>query len=367
MGSNSIGKLFTLTTCGESHGDMMICIVDGCPPQLALSENDIQMEVDRRKTGLSPYTSQRQEPDCVKIISGVFDGKTTGVPIGLMIANENARSRDYEKIKNQFRPGHADFTYFKKYGVRDYRGGGRASARETVSWVAAGAIAKKYLFEKLNITICAYVAQMGEIAAETTDLLFSRTNPFYFPDAEKIEMLENYFAALRREGNSVGARVNVIAKNIPVGLGEPLFHKLDAGIAHVMMGIPAAKGVEMGDGFSVVSQKGSENRDEITPSGFLSNHAGGVLGGISSGQDIIVSVAFKPASSIRIPGKSIDIHNNPVEIVTMGRHDPCVGIRAVPVVEACLALVLMDHVLLSQRPHAGATRVDKRKNNAKKI
>lgn len=348
MGSNSAGKLFTITTCGESHGDAMMCIVDGCPSQFALSEHDIQREVDRRKSGLSPYTSQRQESDRVKIISGVFEGKTTGAPIGLIIANENARSRDYEKIKNQFRPGHADFTYFKKYGVRDYRGGGRASARETVLWVAAGAIAKKYLLEKFGITVDAYVAQIGNIIAEKKDLLFARDNSFYFPDDAKINALENYFIALRREGNSIGARVNVIAKNIPVGLGEPVFDKLDADIAHAMMGIPAAKGVEIGDGFSVVTQKGSENRDEITPAGFLSNHAGGILGGISSGQDIVVSVAFKPASSIRILGKSIDIHNNPVEIVTTGRHDPCVGIRAVPVVEARLALVLMDHVLLSQ-------------------
>lgn len=345
MAGNSAGKLFVVTTCGESHGEAMISIVDGCPAGLALSEADIQRDLNRRKAGVSPFTSQRHESDCVTIVSGVFEGKTTGAPIGLLIRNENARPRDYEAIKNQFRPGHADFTVQKKYGIRDYRGGGRASARETVSWVAAGAIAKKILFEKCDTVIQAYVAQIGHIIAEKINLSDVEKNSFFFPDSEKITSLENYLTALRREGNSMGARVNVIAKNIPVGLGEPVFDKLDADIAHAMMGIPAAKGVEVGDGFSVVTQKGSENRDEITPAGFLSNHAGGILGGISSGQDILVSVAFKPASSIRIPGKSVDIENNPVEIMTTGRHDPCVGIRAVPVVEARLALVLVDHYL----------------------
>ena len=345
MAGNSVGKVFVVTTCGESHGEMMMCIVDGCPAGLLLSENDIQIELARRQTGLSAFTSQRQESDCVKIISGVFEGKTTGAPIGLIIPNENARPRDYEKIQNQFRPGHADFTYHKKYGIRDYRGGGRASARETVLWVAAGAIAKKILFEKCGVIIQGYVAQIGDITATHIDLNEINNNPFYFPDSSKIIELENYFHALRREGNSIGARVTVVAKNVPIGLGEPVFDKLDADIAHAMMGIHAAKAVEIGDGFSVVTQKGSENRDEITSHGFLSNHAGGVLGGISSGQDILVSVAFKPASSIRIPAKSIDVNDREIEIITTGRHDPCVGIRAVPVVEARLALVLMDHYL----------------------
>ena len=345
MAGNSTGKIFTLTTCGESHGEAMMCIVDGCPSGLDLSESDIQGELERRKTGTSEYTSQRVESDQVKIISGVFEGKTTGMPIGLIIQNENQRPRDYEEIKTKFRPGHADFTYQKKYGIRDYRGGGRSSARETVLWVAAGAIAKKYLFEKGGIIIQGYVSAIGDIVAEKIDLNYVHQNPFNFPDESKTNLLENYLTELRREGNSIGARVNVIAKNIPIGLGEPVFDKLDADIAHAMMGINAAKGVEIGSGFSSVTQKGSENRDEITPDGFLSNNAGGILGGISSGQDIVVSVAFKPASSIRIPGESIDVNNNSVEIVTKGRHDPCVGIRAVPVVEARLALVLMDHYL----------------------
>src|SRR3989338_1395051 len=343
MAGNSVGKSFVVTTCCESHGVAMMCIVDGCPPGLLLSENDIQKEVDRRKTGTSPYTYQRRESDTVNIISGVFEGKTTGASIGIIIKNDDARSRDYEKIKDQFRPGNADFTYQKKYGVRDYRGGGRSSARETVLWVAAGAIAKKYLLEKCGLIIQGYAAQIGTVVADKKDLLFAQTNPFYFPDHHKIIELENYFHELKRAGNSVGARVNAVVKNVPIGLGEPVFDKLDADIAHAMMGIHAAKGVEIGDGFLVVSQKGSENRDEITSTGFLSNHAGGVLGGISSGQDIIVSVAFKPASSIRIPAKSVDINNNDIEIITTGRHDPCVGIRSVPIVEARLAMVLMNH------------------------
>lgn len=345
MSGNSTGKRFVVTTAGESHGVAMMCIVDGCPSGLSLSENDIQKELERRKTGLSKFTSQRKESDHVQIMSGVFEGITTGAPIGLMIQNENARPRDYEKIKDQLRPGHADFTYFKKYSVRDYRGGGRASARETVSWVAAGAIAKKYLYEKFNIAFDGYVAQIGNIIAEKIDLSFARENPFSFPDREKIGKLEKYFYDLRRIGDSIGARVNIIVKNIPVGLGEPVFDKLDADIAHAVMSIPAVKGVEIGDGFSVVTQKGSDNRDEISSAGFLSNHAGGILGGISSGQDIFVSCAFKPASSIRIPAKSIDVNNNEIEIVTTGRHDPCVALRAVVIVEARIALVLMDHVL----------------------
>lgn len=345
MTGNSVGKSFVLTTCGESHGDALMGIVDGCPAGLSLAESDIQSALEKRRTGLTQYTSQRQEPDQIKIISGVFDGKTTGTSIGFLINNKNARSSDYEKIKTIFRPGHADFTYQKKYGVRDYRGGGRSSARETVLWVAAGAIAKKYLFEQCNLKIYGCITQIGAISAEKIDFHAAQHNPFYFADAEKITALENYFVALRREGNSIGARVAVIAENVPIGLGEPVFDKLDADIAHAMMGINAVKGVEIGDGFSVITQKGSENRDEITPNGFLSNHAGGILGGISSGQTINVSVAFKPTSSIRIPAKSIDIQGNPVEVVTTGRHDPCVGIRAVSVVEARLAMVLMDHYL----------------------
>ncbi|OGT38758.1 MAG: chorismate synthase [Gammaproteobacteria bacterium RIFCSPHIGHO2_12_FULL_37_14] len=348
MASNTIGKHFAVTTAGESHGPAMVCIVDGCPPGLTLSENDIQPALDRRKPGNSSFTAQRFESDRVQIFSGVFEGKTTGMPIALLIPNENARSRDYESIKNTFRPGHADYTYYKKYGVRDYRGGGRASARETVSWVAAGAIAKKYLLENFRITFEACVSQIGDIVAGGVDWSVVNLNPFYFCDSSKIALLENYFTALRREGNSVGARVNAVIKNAPVGLGEPVGEKLDAKIAEAMMGIHAAKGVEIGDGFLVVTQKGSENRDEITPDGFLSNHAGGILGGISTGQDIHVNIAFKPAASIRIPGKSIDQAGNPVEAVTTGRHDPCVGIRAVPVVEARLALVLIDAVLANK-------------------
>lgn len=322
-----------------------MCIVDGCPPGMALSENDIQIELERRKTGTSHYTSQRHEADQVKIISGIFEGKTTGTPIGLVIPNTNQRPSDYDAIKNKFRPGHADFTYQQKYGIRDYRGGGRASARETVSWVAAGAIAKKYLFEQCGLMIQGYVAAIGDIVAEKMDLSVVNQNPFYFPDIEKIPLLEAYFLLLRRKGDSIGARVNVIAKQVPVGLGEPVFDKLDADIAHALMGINAAKGVEIGAGFSAVMQKGSEGRDEITPSGFLSNHAGGVLGGISTGQDILASVAFKPASSIRISAKTIDKNRESIDVSTTGRHDPCVGIRAVPVVEARLAMVLMDHYL----------------------
>lgn len=345
MAGNSTGRIFVVTTAGESHGEAMMCIVDGCPPGLHLSEHDIQIELDRRKPAGSSFTSQRFESDAVKILSGVFDGKTTGTPIALLIPNTDQRSRDYDVIKNTFRPGHADFTYFHKYGIRDYRGGGRASARETVSWVAAGAIAKKYLFEQCQLRITGYVAEIGEIVAEKIELSCVNHNPFFFPDETKIPALENYITALRREGDSIGARVNVIAENVPIGLGDPVFEKLDADIAHAMMGINAAKAVEIGDGFAVVKQKGSMGRDEITPTGFLSNHAGGMLGGISTGQNIIVSVAFKPASSIRIPAQSINEKNEAVEIVTTGRHDPCVGIRAVPIVEARLAMVLMDHYL----------------------
>ena len=345
MSGNSFGKLFTVTTAGESHGLAMVAIVDGCPPGLSLTEADLQVDIDRRKTGQSRFTSQRQEADQVKILSGVFEGKTTGTSIALLIENKDQRSCDYSDIKEKLRPGHADFTYLKKYGLRDYRGGGRASARETVMRVAAGAIAKKYLREQCGLSIQGYTAAVGDIVAEKVDLSIVENNPFYFPDASKLEALEAFITNLRRDGDSIGARVNVIAQGVPVGLGEPVFDKLDAEIAGAMMGINAVKGVEIGDGFAVVQQKGSEHRDEISSDGFLSNHSGGTLGGISSGQDILVSMAYKPASSIRIPGKTIDTSEKETEVVTTGRHDPCVAIRAIPIAEAMLALVLVDHYL----------------------
>jgi chorismate synthase len=345
MSGNSFGKSFVVTTCGESHGPALLAIVDGCPPGLELSEEDIQAEVDRRKTGTSPFTSQRHEGDRVRILSGVFEGKTTGTPIGLSIENENQRSRDYAEIKDLFRPGHADYTYFKKYGFRDYRGGGRSSARETVMRVAAGAIAKKYLREKIHCEIIGFLAAMGDVEASARDFSILNENPFFFPDAKKIPDLENLITQLRREGDSIGARVNVLAKNVPVGLGEPVFDKLDADIAYAMMGINAVKGVEIGEGFDVIRQRGSRHRDQMDSTGFLSNRSGGTLGGISSGQDIEVSLAFKPTSSITTPGKTIDISGEETMAVTKGRHDPCVGIRAVPIAEAMLALVLMDHYL----------------------
>lgn len=345
MSGNSFGKQFVLTTFGESHGDVIGCVIDGCPPNLELSENDIQPELDRRKPGTSRVTSQRREGDIVKILSGVFEGKTTGTPIALLIQNENQRQSDYDDIKDLFRPGHADFTYYKKYGIRDYRGGGRASARETAMRVAAGAVAKKYLFEKFQIVIRGYLKQMGPIKIENIDWNVVEQNPFFCPDMSKIEEMENLIKRLQREGDSIGSLVYVEAVNVPIGLGEPVYDKLDADIAKAMMSINAVKAVAIGDGFDCVTSLGSQHRDEITPKGFLSNHAGGILGGISSGQALSVSIAVKPAPSIRIPGKTIDINNNETSVVTTGRHDPCVGIRAVPVTEAMLALVLMDHVL----------------------
>lgn len=345
MSGNSFGRIFVVTTAGESHGPANLAIIDGCPPGLTLSEADIQIEVDRRKTGTSRYTSQRKESDQVKILSGVFEGKTTGTSIGLLIENKDQRSKDYEKIKNLFRPGHADFTYYKKYGIRDYRGGGRASARETVMRVAAGAIAKKYLKEIFGIDIQGYVAAIGDHQPNEIDLASVNDNPFFFPDRKKISELEQFIQQLRREGDSIGARVNVIATGVPIGLGEPVFDKLDADIAHAMMGINAAKGVEIGAGFSTITQRGKLHRDEMRQQGFIKNDSGGILGGISSGQAIEVSIAFKPTSSITTPGQTIDIEGEEKEIVTTGRHDPCVGIRAVPIVEAMLALVLMDHLL----------------------
>lgn len=345
MSGNSIGKLFTVTSFGESHGPALGCVVDGCPPGLAISEEDLQRDLDRRKPGTSRFTTQRQEADTIKILSGVFEGRTTGTPIGLMIENTDQRSKDYSKIKDQFRPAHADYTYHQKYGVRDYRGGGRSSARETAMRVAAGAIAKKYLFEKHGVQIRGYMSQLGPIKIEHFDWDQVHRNPFFCPDASKVEEMEVYMAALSKEGNSIGARINVVASGVPVGLGEPVFDRLDADLAHALMSINAVKGVEIGAGFACVEQKGTEHRDEITPEGFLSNNAGGVLGGIASGQDILASIALKPTSSLRIPGRSIDVHGAPTEVITTGRHDPCVGIRATPIAEAMMAIVLMDHLL----------------------
>jgi chorismate synthase len=345
MSGNSFGKLFTVTTFGESHGAAIGGIVDGCPSGLDLTAEDLQVDLDRRKPGTSRHTTQRREDDVVKILSGTFEGKTTGCPIGLLIENTDQRSKDYSKIKDQFRPGHADYTYHKKYGIRDYRGGGRSSARETAVRVAAGAIAKKYLQVHHGCEIHAYLSQLGPIVPENFDWDQVSRNSFFCPDASKVSELEAYMDALRKEGNSIGARVTVVASNVPVGLGEPVFDRLDAEIAHALMSINAVKGVEIGDGFASVEQKGTVHRDEMTPEGFLSNHAGGILGGISTGQDIIASIALKPTSSLRIPGRSIDIHGNPIEVITTGRHDPCVGIRATPIAEAMLAIVLMDHLL----------------------
>ena len=345
MSGNTIGKLFTVTTSGESHGAALLGIVDGCPPGLKLEEADLQTDLDRRKPGTSRHTTQRREADEVKILSGVFEGQTTGTSIGLMIANTDQRSKDYSEIMNTFRPGHADYVYEKKYGVRDYRGGGRSSARETAVRVAAGAIAKKYLRVAHSIQIRGYVSQIGSIKAEVHDWDQVEQNPFFFPDAQKVPELETYMNAIRKEGSSIGARVEVIAEGVPAGLGEPIFDRLDADIAHALMSINAVKGVEIGAGFKSIEQKGHEHRDEMTPDGFLSNNAGGILGGISSGQAITASIAMKPTSSILIPGKSINKAGEPVDVVTKGRHDPCVGIRATPIAEAMLALVLMDHLL----------------------
>jgi chorismate synthase len=345
MSGNTFGTLFTVTSFGESHGPALGCVVDGCPPGMELSEADIQPELERRRTGTSRHTSQRKEPDQVRILSGVFEGRTTGTPIGLLIENEDQRSRDYDKIKDRFRPGHADYTYQQKYGFRDYRGGGRSSARETVMRVAAGAIARKYLRERLAIRIQGYLAQLGPLTLDVKSLAGVYDNPFFSPDPSRLEELESYMVALRRDGDSVGARVNVIATGVPPGLGEPVFDRLDADIAFAMMSINAVKGVEIGAGFAAVDQRGSQHRDELTPRGFRSNHAGGVLGGISSGQDIVVSIALKPTSSITIPGQTIDVEGNATDVVTTGRHDPCVGLRATPIAEAMLALVLMDHYL----------------------
>ena len=345
MSGNTIGKLFTVTTFGESHGAALGCIVDGCPPGLCLTEQDMQRDLDRRKPGQSRYTTQRREGDQVKILSGTFEGRTTGTPIGLIIENTDQRSKDYSNIKDQFRPAHADYTYFQKYGIRDYRGGGRSSARETAMRVAAGAIAKKYLLEVAGITIRGYLSQLGPIQAEKVLFDEIENNPFFCPDPDKVPEMETYMQQLLKEGDSVGAKITVIATGVPPGLGEPVFDRLDAEIAHGLMSINAVKGVEIGAGFDSVAQRGTDHRDEITPEGFLSNHAGGVLGGISSGQNIVAHLALKPTSSLRVPGRSVDINGNAIDVVTTGRHDPCVGIRATPIAEAMLAITLMDHLL----------------------
>jgi len=357
MSGNTLGTLFSITSFGESHGPAIGCVVDGCPPGLDLNEADIQHELDRRKPGTSRHVTQRRESDAVEILSGVYEGKTTGTPIALLIRNEDQRSKDYSDIAETFRPGHADYTYWHKYGIRDPRGGGRSSARETAVRVAAGAIAKKWLREQYGTVIRGYMAQLGPIAIPFVSWNHVTDNAFFSPDASKVDELESYMDALRKSGDSVGARITVVAENIPVGLGEPVYDRLDADLAHALMSINAVKGVEIGDGFAVVAQKGTEHRDELTPAGFLSNHAGGLLGGISTGQDIVASIAIKPTSSIRLPGRSINKQGEPIEVVTHGRHDPCVGIRATPIAEAMLAIVLMDHAL-RHRAQCGDVQVD---------
>ena len=352
MPGNTIGKAFSVTTFGESHGLGLGCIIDGCPPGLPLSEEDIQMDLERRRPGKSRHTSQRREPDAVRILSGVFEGVTTGTPIGLLVENVDQKPKDYSKIKDKFRPGHADYTYQQKYGIRDYRGGGRSSARETVMRVAAGAVARKYLREQLGLVIKGHLAQLGPIHLDRVDPDSVDDNPFFCADPSRVKELEQYMDALSKEGNSIGARINIIASGVPVGLGEPVFDKLEAAIAHGMMSINAVKGVEFGAGFAAVEQKGTEHRDEITPDGFAKNSSGGTLGGISSGQDILVSIALKPTSSIRLSGETINKEGQSVKIKTTGRHDPCVGLRATPIAEAMLALVLMDHYLRHRAQNA---------------
>jgi chorismate synthase len=352
MAGDTFGRLFTVTTFGESHGIALGCVVDGCPPGLCLEEADIQKDLERRRPGRSRHVTQRKESDRVKILSGVFEGVTTGTAIGLLVENEDQRSRDYTKIKDKFRPGHADYTYQQKYGIRDYRGGGRSSARETVMRVAAGAIARKYLAEKVGIGIAGYLAEIGPFRLDPINLEIVNENPFFCADPSKLADLEAFMIQLRREGDSIGARINVIAKGVPPGLGEPVFDKLEADLAHALMSINAVKGVEFGDGFKCVQQRGSEHRDEITPDGFAKNSAGGTLGGISSGQDILASIALKPTSSIQVPGNTIDTQGNATEIVTTGRHDPCVGLRATPIAEAMVALTLMDHYMRHRAQNA---------------
>ncbi|MEQ9561033.1 MAG: chorismate synthase [Woeseiaceae bacterium] len=345
MSGNTFGRLFTVTTFGESHGPAIGCVVDGCPPGLALAESDIQRDLERRRPGRSRHTTQRNEADQVRILSGVFEGRTTGTPIGLLVENTDQRSHDYGDIKDKFRPGHADYTYQQKYGIRDYRGGGRSSARETTMRVAAGAIARKYLLERAAVNIRGYLAQLGPIVLDAPDLEFVDQNPFFCADPSRVAELEKFMDELRAKGDSIGAKISVLASGVPAGLGEPVFDKLEADLAHGLMSINAVKGVELGAGFAAVTQHGSEHRDEMTPDGFTKNDAGGTLGGISSGQDILASIALKPTSSIAVPGKTINKEGAESQIVTKGRHDPCVGLRATPIAEAMVALVLMDHYL----------------------
>lgn len=352
MAGNSFGRVFTVTTFGESHGLALGCIVDGCPPGLTLSEDDIQADLERRRPGRSRHTTQRSEPDQVKILSGTFEGQTTGTPIALLIENKDQRSKDYGDIKDKFRPGHADYTYQQKYGIRDYRGGGRSSARETTMRVAAGAIARKFLRERLGVQVSGYLSQLGPLQLDAPDLSIVDSNPFFCADPGRLTELEAFMDELREQGDSIGAKISVLAQGVPVGLGEPVFDKLEADLAHGLMSINAVKGVELGAGFAAVAQRGSEHRDEMTPDGFSKNDAGGTLGGISSGQDLLASIALKPTSSISKPGQTIDKSGKAAEIVTKGRHDPCVGLRAAPIAEAMVALVLMDHYLRDRAQNA---------------
>jgi chorismate synthase len=352
MSGNSFGRLFTVTTFGESHGIALGCIIDGCPPGLELSEDDIQRDLERRRPGRSRHTTQRKEPDQVKILSGTFEGQTTGTPIGLLIENKDQRSRDYGDIKSKFRPGHADYTYQQKYGIRDYRGGGRSSARETTMRVAAGAVARKFLAERLGVDVQGYLSQLGPLKLDAVDTSIIESNPFFCADPARLQELEAFMDELREQGDSIGAKISVLARGVPAGLGEPVFDKLEADLAHGLMSINAVKGVELGAGFAAVAQRGSQHRDELTPDGFSKNDAGGTLGGISSGQDILASIALKPTSSISKPGQTIDKSGKASEIVTRGRHDPCVGLRATPIAEAMVALVLMDHYLRHRAQNA---------------
>ncbi|RPE81392.1 chorismate synthase [Vulcaniibacterium tengchongense] len=345
MSSNTFGKLFAVTTFGESHGPAIGCVIDGCPPGIGIAPEDFRRDLERRATGRTRHTSQRREADEVEILSGVYEGRTTGTPIGLLIRNTDPRSKDYARIAEQFRPGHADYAYWQKYGIRDPRGGGRSSARETTMRVAAAVIAKKWLAEKFGVRVQGYLSQLGGIVPRGIDLSVVEDNPFFWPDAQQVAELERYMDALRKSGDSVGARVDVVATGVPPGWGEPVYGKLDGELAAALMSINAVKGVEIGDGFASVAQKGSEHRDRMTPQGFASNHAGGVLGGISTGQPLRCSVAFKPTSSLRLPVEGLDVHGNVVDVVTTGRHDPCVGIRATPICEAMVALVLIDQAL----------------------
>jgi len=345
MSGNTFGTLFRVTSFGESHGPAIGCVVDGCPPGMEISAADIQAELDRRRPGTSRHVTQRHEPDTVEILSGTFEGRTTGTPIALLIRNQDQRSKDYGNIASTFRPGHADYTYWQKYGIRDYRGGGRSSARETAVRVAAGAIARKWLRERYGVTVRGYLSQLGPIEIPLRDWSAVDNNPFFVPDADVVPRLEAFMDQLRKDGDSIGAQITVMAENVPVGWGDPVYDRLDADIAYAMMGINAVKGVEIGAGFASIEQRGSEHGDELTPQGFLSNHAGGVLGGIATGQDVVVNIAIKPTSSIRLPRRSIDLQGQSAMVETHGRHDPCVGIRATPIAEAMLALVLIDAAL----------------------